>query len=64
MKKKRRKYEDIYSDWKRSADILAFQFGFWNVRTMSQLSKTEQVLKEMSQYDLDILTLSKEQLPG
>ena len=28
---------------------------FWNVRTMSQLSKTEQVIKQMIQYKIDIL---------
>ncbi|XP_065583461.1 craniofacial development protein 2-like [Artemia franciscana] len=33
--------------------------GFWNVRTMNQLSKTEQVLKEMRQYLIDILVLSE-----
>ncbi|KAK2722883.1 hypothetical protein QYM36_003170 [Artemia franciscana] len=31
---------------------------------MSQLSKTEQVLKEMSQYNLEILALSKVRRPG
>ncbi|XP_065578596.1 craniofacial development protein 2-like [Artemia franciscana] len=33
--------------------------GFWNARTMNQISKTEQVLKEMRQYLIDTLVLSE-----
>ena len=35
------------------------KLGFWNVRTMVQLSKTEQVVNEMDNYGLDILALSE-----
>jgi len=35
------------------------KIGSWNVRTMSQLSKTEQVLRKMKQYNIDILALSR-----
>ena len=38
--------------------------GFWNVRTMSQLSKTEQVIKRMIQYKIDILALSEVRWTG
>ncbi|KAK2722586.1 hypothetical protein QYM36_002953 [Artemia franciscana] len=31
---------------------------FWNVRTMAQLSKTEQVVNEMDRYGIDIVVLS------
>ncbi|KAK2712445.1 hypothetical protein QYM36_011212, partial [Artemia franciscana] len=33
--------------------------GFWNVRTMNQISKTEKVVKEMRQYLIDIFVLSE-----
>jgi len=33
--------------------------GFWNVRMMNQISKTEQVVKEIRQYLIDILVLSE-----
>ena len=35
------------------------KIAFWNVRTMSQLLKTEQVLGEMKQYNIEILALSE-----
>ena len=35
------------------------KFGFWNVRTLHQLTKPEQVLREMKKYKLDLLALSK-----
>ncbi|KAK2707952.1 hypothetical protein QYM36_015586 [Artemia franciscana] len=35
------------------------KIDFRNVRTMRQLSKTEQVLREMKQYYFDILALSE-----
>jgi len=35
------------------------RFGFRNVRTMSQLFKTEQSLQEKQRYHLDILALSE-----
>ena len=35
------------------------KFGFWNVLTMSQDSKTEQVLRALEDYHLDLLALSE-----
>lgn len=35
------------------------KIGFSNVRTMNQISKTEQVIKEMRQYLIDILVLTE-----
>ena len=35
------------------------KFGFWNVRTLNQLTKPEQVLREMKKYKLDLLALSE-----
>jgi hypothetical protein len=40
------------------------KLGFWNVRTMAQPSKTEQVLEEMESYGLDILALSEVRWTG
>ena len=34
-----------------------FKLGFWNLRTMSQYSKKEQVIKQMIQYKIDVLAL-------
>lgn len=35
------------------------RIGAWNVRTMYETSKSAQVLREMSKYDLDILGISE-----
>jgi hypothetical protein len=35
------------------------RIGFWNIRTMLEASKLSQVVKEMTNYKLDLLGLSE-----
>ena len=40
------------------------RIGFWNIRTMLEASKLSQVLKEMTNYKLDLLGLSETRWNG
>jgi hypothetical protein len=51
-------YED-YSHKKKRTSV-----GFWNIRTMLEASRLSQVLKEMTNYKLDLLGLSDRRWSG
>lgn len=40
------------------------RFGFWNLPTVWQLTKTEEVLQEVAAYNLDIVALSEVRWTG
>ncbi len=43
---------------------ISINLGIWNVRTMCDCSKTNQILKEMKEYSIDILGLSECRIVG